>query len=81
VEVGVGPNAVNLRERPGPSHLGTIPPEEVSEVPIAILAFFRDRVFLIRDFSSDIVAGRGRTGAPVWTSLVVVHRIAQTVPR
>jgi len=33
-------------------------------VPIGILIFSPDPVYLIRGFSSDIVAGRGRTGAP-----------------
>jgi hypothetical protein len=62
---GVGPNAVNLRETSGPSHLGVIPAEEILEVPIGILIFSPDPVFLIRGFSSDIVVDRAKTDAPV----------------
>lgn len=64
-ELGVGPNAVNLRETSGPSHLGVIPAEEILEVPIGILIFSPDPVFLIRGFSSDIVVDRAKTDAPV----------------
>jgi len=64
-QIGDGPNAVNLRETFGPCHLGAIPAEEIPEAPLGILIFFRDPVFLIRDFSSDIVVDRGRTDAPV----------------
>ena len=62
---GIGPNAVNLREIPGPSHLGAIPAEEIPVVPIGILIFSPDPVFLIRGFSSDIVVDRGKTDVPV----------------
>jgi hypothetical protein len=49
-------------------------------VPIVILIFCPDAVSPIRDFSSDIVADRGKTDAPVSASSDVVHRITQIVP-
>lgn len=51
--IGDGPNAVNLRETSGPSHLGVNPAEEIPEAPAGILIFPRDPVFLIRGFFSD----------------------------